>query len=200
MTSTDRTPGDTPEDGTRPQDATERIPVGGTDPGTDETQRLDTVDATQRIDADETQQIDAVDATRTFGTVEADADEHVVDPAPAPAPAASAPGPAAARWAATPTPPAVSPAPPAAALPPLPLPEDRGPRAGTVVWGLVVAAVGIGILALAAGAEIDGQLALIVLLAAAGVALLVGSVVSSARRRGREGRTATPAGTGAAGR
>jgi len=196
MTSTDPTP----DDSTRPQDATEQIPVGETGADTDETQQLDTVDATQRIDA--------VDATRTFDTVGTGSDEHVAaaapTPAAAPAPAATpvpastpAPGPAAARWAAAPTPPTAPPTPPAT---PLPLPEDRGPRAGTVVWGLVVAAVGIGILALAAGAEIDGQLALIVLLAAAGVALLVGSVVSSARRRGREGRTATPAGSGTPGR
>jgi hypothetical protein len=194
MTSTDPTP----DDGTRPQDATEQIPVGETGADTDETQQLDTVDATQRIDA--------VDATRTFDTVGTGSDEHVAAAAPTPAatpvPAATpAPGPAAARWAAAPTPPTAPPTAPATPVAaPLPLPEDRGPRAGTVVWGLVVAAVGIGILALAAGAEIDGQLALIVLLAAAGVALLVGSVVSSARRRGREGRTATPAGNGAAGR
>lgn len=56
-------------------------------------------------------------------------------------------------------------------------------RVGTVVWGLVLAAIGVGVLAWAGGASIDVQLATIVLLAAAGTALLVGSLVSSARRR-----------------
>lgn len=56
-------------------------------------------------------------------------------------------------------------------------------RVGTVVWGLVLAAIGVGVLAWAGGASIDLQLATIVLLAAAGTALLVGSLVSGARRR-----------------
>ncbi|WP_454049617.1 hypothetical protein [Cellulomonas sp. Marseille-Q8402] len=73
---------------------------------------------------------------------------------------------------------------------PAPEPEDRGPRSGTVVWGLVVAVFGVGILAVAAGVRIDVQLALIVLLAAAGVALLVGSLLTAARRRSREQRAA----------
>jgi hypothetical protein len=69
---------------------------------------------------------------------------------------------------------------------PAPVPEERGPRASTVVWGLVVAVVGLWVLATAAGFDIDEQLALIVLLAGAGVALLVGSLISAARRRGKE--------------
>jgi heme A synthase len=56
------------------------------------------------------------------------------------------------------------------------------------VWGLVVAVFGVGVLAVAAGARIDVQLALIVLLAAAGVALLVGSLLTAARRKNREQR------------
>ena len=67
-------------------------------------------------------------------------------------------------------------APPAAA---------QGIRVGTVVWGLVLAAVGIGLLAVASGVVFDIELALIGLVAAAGVALLVGSVVSGARQRER---------------
>lgn len=63
--------------------------------------------------------------------------------------------------------------------------DERAPRArlrvGTVVWGLVLAAIGVGILAWASGLTIDVQLALIVLLAVAGAALLVGSLVSAAR-------------------
>ncbi|WP_423462389.1 hypothetical protein ACO229_18145 [Promicromonospora sp. MS192] len=59
----------------------------------------------------------------------------------------------------------------------------RGPRVGTAVWGLIVIAIGLGILAVAAGVVFDLGVALIVLLGAAGVILVVGSVVSSVRRR-----------------
>ena len=60
-------------------------------------------------------------------------------------------------------------------------PPRRRLRVGTVVWGLVIAAIGVGLLAWAAGFAIDVQLAMIVLLAVAGTALLVGSIVSGAR-------------------
>ena len=63
--------------------------------------------------------------------------------------------------------------------------EPRGVRVGTVVWGLVIAAIGVGLLAYAIGVAFDVQLALIVLVAAAGGALLVGSLVTGFRRRGR---------------
>lgn len=59
----------------------------------------------------------------------------------------------------------------------------RRPRVGTAVWGLIVIAVGLGILAVAAGVMFDLGVALIVLLGVAGVILVVGSVVSSLRRR-----------------
>ena len=63
--------------------------------------------------------------------------------------------------------------------------KDTAPRprlrVGTVVWGLVLAAIGVGLLAWAAGLSIDVQLAIIVLLAVAGAALLVGSIVSATR-------------------
>ena len=58
-------------------------------------------------------------------------------------------------------------------------------RVGTVVWGLVLAALGVGLLAIAAGAVFDVELAVITLVAVAGVALLVGSVVTGRRRRSR---------------
>lgn len=60
---------------------------------------------------------------------------------------------------------------------------ERGPRVGTVVWGLVLAVLGVGVLAWAGGRHIDVDVAAIVLVAGAGVALLVGSIVSGARRR-----------------
>lgn len=57
-------------------------------------------------------------------------------------------------------------------------------RVGTVVWGLIIAMVGVGILAAASGAMFDRQLALIALLGVAGVALLVGSILTARRPRG----------------
>ena len=56
-------------------------------------------------------------------------------------------------------------------------------RVATVVWGLVVAVIGAGIIAVAAGAVIDVELALIGLLALAGAALVAGSVAAEVRRR-----------------
>lgn len=58
-------------------------------------------------------------------------------------------------------------------------------RVGTVVWGLVLAVIGAGIIAVAAGAQFDLELAFIGLLALSGVGLLAGSLVTSARRRHR---------------
>lgn len=62
-------------------------------------------------------------------------------------------------------------------------PARRGARVGTAVWGLIVLAIGLGVLAVAAGVVFDLGVALIVLLGAAGVILVVGSVISSLRRR-----------------
>lgn len=63
--------------------------------------------------------------------------------------------------------------------------EPRKVRVGTVVWGLVVALVGVGVLALASGYVFDIELAFIGLVTLAGVALLVGSLINGARRRER---------------
>lgn len=63
-----------------------------------------------------------------------------------------------------------------------------GPRTGTIVWGLLILAAGVGLLAQAAGASIDLELAAIVLMGAAGALLVVGSLVSGARRRRAEAR------------
>ena len=72
-------------------------------------------------------------------------------------------------------PPAAAPAPTAASRPPA--------RMSTVVWGLIILVVGAGVVARALGADFDNELALIVLLAAAGVALVATSIVSAVRRR-----------------
>jgi hypothetical protein len=190
-------------DGTGRDGATEQIDVGATE-------QIDPVDATEQIGA--VDDADRVDDTRAFETPATRAFEAApasAAPTPtAPTPAAPTPrygdtgagsgsgdpaGPtdtAHAPAAPSPSTPPAPPSPPAttSAPAPVPVPEDRGPRSGTVVWGLIVAVVGVGILAVAAGARIDVQLALIVLLAAAGVALLVGSVLTAARRKNREQR------------
>ena len=96
----------------------------------------------------------------------ADPTTEFVLPAPAPStPAQSAP--------AQPEP--VQPAPAKPARP--------GPRVGTVVWGLILAVIGVGVIAAAAGARFDVELVSIALLALAGVGLVVGSVATSVRRR-----------------
>jgi hypothetical protein len=103
----------------------------------------------------------------------------MTDEPTAPLPAADAAAPAST------TAPAASAGPASTAGPAAP-PSTAGPagprlRVGTVVWGLVLAVLGVAVLAWAAGADVDGQLALIVLLGGAGVALLVGSLISGLR-------------------
>ena len=62
-------------------------------------------------------------------------------------------------------------------------PRRRGPRVGTIVWGLVIAAIGAFIMAYALDVAFDEELAFIIVIAAAGVLLLLGSVVTTRRRR-----------------
>jgi len=71
-------------------------------------------------------------------------------------------------------------------------PASTGPRSSTIVWGFLVIAFGVGLMAIAAGAHLDVELAAIVLLAAAGVLLVIGSAVSAGRRRRRAAATPTP--------
>lgn len=59
----------------------------------------------------------------------------------------------------------------------------REHRPSTIIWGFVVAVVGAGVLARALGAEFDNDLALIVVLGAAGIALLLASIFSAVARR-----------------
>ncbi len=85
---------------------------------------------------------------------------------------------------ATPVPPTATPAAaPVGATPVAPARPPRGMRVGTMVWGLVLAAIGAGVLAWALGATFDVELAFIFLVAAAGVLLLAGSVATTLRRR-----------------
>lgn len=66
--------------------------------------------------------------------------------------------------------------------------EQRRPaiRLGTIVWGAVLVAIAVGILALAAGATIDFELTAIVGLVIAGLALVIGSAITAGRRNSRE--------------
>lgn len=59
------------------------------------------------------------------------------------------------------------------------------PRAGTVVWGVVLTLTGLAVLAIGLGLEVDVQITLIVLLTIAGVGLLLKALV---RRPAEEGR------------
>ena len=61
-------------------------------------------------------------------------------------------------------------------------PRRRGARMGTVVWGILLAAIGAGIVARGLGVRFDVELALIVVLCVMGGALLVGSVVAGIRK------------------
>jgi hypothetical protein len=101
-----------------------------------------------------------------------------VDPQPAasydPPPVLGRPSPSA------PSAPAATPAVPAEATVPAP---RRGPRISTIVWGFVIVAFGTVVLASAFGARVDTGLVAILVLAAAGVTLVVGSIISGARRR-----------------
>ncbi len=98
-------------------------------------------------------------------------------------PASTAPTGAAADEGISTTPPATASDPPVAAQAAEVERPERGPRVGTVVWGLVLAVLGVGVLAWAGGRRIDVDVAAIVLVAGAGVALLIGSIISGTRRR-----------------
>ncbi|WP_421743602.1 hypothetical protein [Cellulomonas sp.] len=172
--STDKTP--------RDDDETLALPVTGTEPGADDT----AVIPVEETATDEDPSVLALDETTPlpvtqpapFGSPEPPAATSPIgalySPSERPAPAdvpSSSPDPFVA---------ATAPSEPAPVDPP-----RRRLRVGTVVWGLVIAAIGVGLLAWAAGVEIDLQLAMIVLLAVAGTALLVGSIVSGARNARR---------------
>lgn len=58
----------------------------------------------------------------------------------------------------------------------------RALRVGALVWGLIVAAIAAGMLAIANGAVFDVELSVILLLAAAGLVLLIGTVARARRR------------------
>ena len=72
---------------------------------------------------------------------------------------------------------------PVLAAPPVgPAPRARL-RVATVVWGLVITAIGIMVLATASGVSFDLGLVMIGLIGFAGIALLIGSIASGIRHR-----------------
>lgn len=60
--------------------------------------------------------------------------------------------------------------------------EDSGPRTGTIVWGVILTLLGLGVIGVGLGLRVDLQLALIVLLAVAGVGLLLKAVLPNQSR------------------
>ncbi|MCL2595201.1 MAG: hypothetical protein FWD83_06740 [Promicromonosporaceae bacterium] len=67
-------------------------------------------------------------------------------------------------------------------------PVSTIPRSSTIVWGLIVLAVGIVVIAAAAGASFDMGLAMISLIGAAGLLLIGASALGSIRRKSRPNR------------
>ncbi|MDR1824645.1 MAG: hypothetical protein LBR27_04855 [Bifidobacteriaceae bacterium] len=63
-----------------------------------------------------------------------------------------------------------------------PAPVKTGPRVGVIVWGFIIIAMAVWIIAVASGFMIDGQLALIIILAGAGAALILSALIAATRR------------------
>ncbi len=59
----------------------------------------------------------------------------------------------------------------------------RGPRMRSIAWGLVIALLGVVVIAVGLGVRLDLQLVFIGILAVAGLTLLVGSLLAGGRRR-----------------
>lgn len=152
---------------------------------TDDTAVLATTDDVTEVPADPYPALDTPPATGATGSAPfGSAPSGSASSGSAPFAGAPGPTPPTADRGWTPGPTAAAPT-PAPAPVVTPAPRSSGPRAGTVIWGLIVVAIGAGILAAAAGFTVDFQLAFIGLLAFAGVALLVSSLVSAIRRRDR---------------
>ncbi|GMA22633.1 hypothetical protein GCM10025864_03920 [Luteimicrobium album] len=156
-------------------------PLAAADAAEDDTVRLDTV-RLEKLPPNEAQDGE----TRVLP---ADAQPSGVDSlwdlgSPEAAPSPAAPQPAFAR------PPLAPSSTPGVSAPEAAAPEPtrsrrRSVRVGTVVWGLVVVACGVLALAAARGASIDGGTVAIAILGGAGVALVLGSIVTGVRRRDR---------------
>lgn len=59
-------------------------------------------------------------------------------------------------------------------------------RVGTIVWGAFFVAAAVLIIAVSTGAQIDAELTLIIGLAVAGLALVIGSILAGLRRNRRQ--------------
>lgn len=126
----------------------------GTEGTDDKTTELDGIAITERLSTKTTTPADVPDHEPTSGAATFSAAPAPAAPEPAPAPAPAEP---------------LS-------------PRRRGARMGTVVWGILLAAIGAGIVARGLGVRFDVELALIVVLCVMGGALLVGSVVAGIRK------------------
>jgi hypothetical protein len=194
-------------DGTSAAQAdTETPALPPTEASPDDTQALPHPDDTQALSQpDETQVLPQHDGTRPIAETRPlpaagpddplsvfDRPDEAAEPprasgdAPSSVPGSPAEGPAMSQ-------PAMSqPGSPGAPVPAAVAPQEpvsTGPRASTIVWGFLVVAFGVGLVATGAGARLDVGLISIVLLAAAGVLLVIGSVVAAVRRRRRSTTT-----------
>jgi cytochrome c oxidase subunit IV len=66
-------------------------------------------------------------------------------------------------------------------------------RGGTVVWGVILVLTGLAVVAVGTGVEVDLQAALIVVLAVAGVGLLVKALLPGRRAEPQEADDGGPA-------
>ncbi|MDR2454342.1 MAG: hypothetical protein LBD51_07345 [Bifidobacteriaceae bacterium] len=63
-----------------------------------------------------------------------------------------------------------------------PAPFKTGPRPAVIIWGVAIALIGVWVLALSASVEFSGDLALIAILALAGLTLVASSIIAALRR------------------
>lgn len=114
-------------------------------------------------------------------------DDRPIEPTPTPEDTMSIPTdpPPVAEPVAGAPPTGTAPAPTATPAAPVGAPtgDARHLRIGTIVWGLMIAVIGVGLLAFALGVAFDVELASIIVVATAGVLLLVGSVATARGRR-----------------
>lgn len=134
-----------------------------------ETTELDGVAITERLGAEGTSRTEGGESSAEGQSPAAPSSVYL----PGPGPSVASPAPAATATAAAAA---------AAAAEESSAPERRGARMGTVVWGILLAAIGAGIVARGLDVGFDVELALIVVLCVMGGALLVGSIVAVIRK------------------
>ncbi|GLY56397.1 MULTISPECIES: hypothetical protein [Cellulosimicrobium] len=156
------------------------VPLPAVTPAADARATTPLPAATPLTDVGATTPLPAMPSTDPLSVDGPSVDTPPVGAPPAGTPPVGAPSVGAPRYGAAPTTSGADPSSTGGAPGALP---RRGPRVATIVWGFVIVAFAVVVLAAALGARVDLGLATIVVLAAAGVTLVVGSIVSGARRR-----------------